>query len=110
MMPVFGAKICSTIPPMMIQLRKCGRYSSVWETFLKGTLLSSFSMIARIIGTGNPAIKPIKFSHRVFLSATGKSGMLITNLKLSSPTHLLPHMPLNMLYFWNAIIRPIIGL
>ena len=30
--------------------------------------------------------------------------------KFSSPTHLLPHMPLNMLYFWNAMITPIMGL
>ena len=95
---------------MMIQLRKCGRYSSVWDTFLTLMLFISFSRIARMIGTGKPATRPRKFSHRVFFRATGKSGMFITNLKFSSPIHLLPHMPLNMLNFWKPMMTPTIGL
>ena len=108
--PLVGEKICSTMPPMMIQLRKCGRYKSVCETFFTLMLRISLSMIARMIGTGKPATRPSRFSHSVLIRAYLKSDMPMTNLKFSRPTNLLPHMPLNRLYFWKAMIRPIIGL
>ena len=108
--PVVGAKISSTMPPMITQERKCGRYRSVWDTRLTERLLISLSMIARMMGTGKPISRFMKLSSSVFLSAMEKSRMFNTNLKLSRPTQGLPAMPLNRLYFWKAMMMPTIGL
>lgn len=102
MTPDVGAKICSTMPPMMTHERKCGRYSIVCENFLSLGVRISLSRMARIIGTGKPKSKSSPFRISVFFSAMPKSLMPKTNLKLSSPIHLLLA-GLNMLYFWKAI-------
>ena len=64
----------------------------------------------REYGTGKPAIKPMKFSSSVLPSAMEKSGIFMTNLKLSRPIHLLAHMPLTGLKRVNAIPTPTMGL
>ena len=109
-MPVVGAKITSTMPPMITQDRKWGRYSTVWKIFLTLTIRISLSMMARTMGTGKPKSRSKKFRISVLPSAMGKSRMEKTNSKLSQPTHLLPATPLKKLYFWNAITRPYMGL
>ena len=62
------------------------------------------------MGTGKPMSSPMKFSTSVLRSAMGKSRIFIMNSKFFQPTHLLPQMPLNRLYFWKAITRPVMGL
>ena len=84
--PVVGAKIVSTMPPMITQDRKWGRYNSVCDTRLIPVDLISLSMIDRIMGTGKPTIRSRKFSSSVFCSAIEKSLILKTNSKFAMPT------------------------
>ena len=92
--PVWGLKRFSATLAMMTQLRKWGRYSTVWETFLYRGKRSSFSSSARMMGTGNPTSRSRKLKAREFFRARRKSLSLKIFSKICSPTYSLPEYPL----------------
>jgi len=64
-----------------------------WTVFFKTTDRVSFSISARIIGSGKVNINEYTLNNKVFLISMGNWGEDIKYLKCLRPTHLLPVIP-----------------
>ena len=107
--PVTDKRIL-TIPQRTMTDMKLGIYRTSCIFCLILLLAILLSRSASIIGIGNPHNRPKILSLSVFARYCIKSGDDKNCSKYLSPTHSLPNIPLNGLYFWKAIRMPPIGM
>ena len=98
-----------TIPQSTMTEMKFGMYSTSCIFCLILLLATLLRRSAKIIGIGKPQRRPNTLSFNVFMRYCIKSGDDKNCWKYLRPTHSLPSIPLNGLYFWNAIRIPPIG-
>ena len=83
----------ATIPPIITQLKKCGKVTIIWITFLTFRILNSLSNKAVKTAPKNEIIIFIEPILTVLSKTLQKYGSLNIYLKLSNPIHSEPKIP-----------------